>query len=142
MTSTYSYTHSLEADVPAASIWSLYDDVTSWPRWDAQAALVTREGPFAAGSGGSMTFHGQDPMRYRLTKVDPQREFVDETPLGEIVVTVSHRLDALGPARTRVTHAVDIAGPAEQTAQLGPMITADFPATMASLVALAAERSR
>ncbi len=137
----FAYTHSIEATVSPAAVWSLYEDVTSWPRWDAQAELVTRDGPFAPGITGTMKFAGQEPLPYTLGKVEPLLEFVDETALGEIVVRVSHRLQPLASGGLRVTHAVEIDGPAEHAQQLGPMITADFPTTMASLIALAKERS-
>jgi len=139
--SSYSYTHTIEADVTAEAIWALYDDVTTWPAWDAQAELVTRDGPFATGATGTMRFVGQEPLSYRLSKVDPLREFVDETPVGPIVVRVSHRLEPLAPGRLRITYTADIDGPAEQAQEVGPKITADFPDTMTSLVALARERS-
>jgi Polyketide cyclase / dehydrase and lipid transport len=141
MAITFSYAHAVEADVSADAIWSLYDDVATWPSWDAQAELITREGPFAAGSTGMMKFRDQEPLTYRLTKVQPKREFVDETPLGDIVVRVSHRLEPLVTGRLRITYAVDIDGPKEQTERVGPAITADFPETMASLIALAQQRS-
>lgn len=137
----YTYTHSVETDVPVSAVWALYEDVSSWPSWDAQAELVTRDGPFAAGARGTMKFAGQDPLAYRLIKVEPLHEFVDETPLGDIVVRVSHRLTALPAGRLRITHTVQIDGPEAQAQHLGPMITEDFPATMASLVVLAQERS-
>ena len=142
MAPTYSYSHTIEDDVAPDAVWALYDDVSTWPAWDAQAEWVTREGPFAAGSAGEMKFQGMDPLPYRLTRVEPLREFVDETPVGDLVVRVSHRLEPLAPGRLRVTYAAEIDGPEEEAAQVGPMITADFPATMASLLALAKERSR
>lgn len=80
-------------------------------------------------------------MPYKLTRVEPLREFMDETPLGEIVVRVSHRLEPLASGRLLLIHTAEIDGPAEQAQQLGPMITADFPTTMASLIELAKERS-
>src|SRR5437764_4981861 len=85
---SYSYTHTVEADTGADAIWSLYEDVSSWPSWDAEAELVTRDGPFAAGTTGTMKFKGQRPLAYRLVKVEPLREFVDETPVGQLVVRV------------------------------------------------------
>lgn len=87
-----------------------------------------------------MKFKGQDPLHYRLAKVEPKREWVDETPVGEIVVRVSHRLDRLPDGRLQIAYAAEIDGPEEQTHQIGPEITADFPRTMASLVARAKER--
>jgi Polyketide cyclase / dehydrase and lipid transport len=142
MTNTaFSYVHVVETDVSAAAIWALYEDVSTWPEWDAQAEVVTRDGPFAAGSSGTMKFAGQDELPYRLTRVEPLREFVDETPVGDIVVRVSHLLEPSGDGRLRVTYAAEIDGPAEQAAQIGPMITADFPETMAALIALARRNS-
>src|SRR4029077_20657653 len=69
MTHTFRYTDSTETDVSPSAIWSLYEDVETWPCWDAPAERVTRDGPFATGSRGTMKLHGQDPLHYRLTKV-------------------------------------------------------------------------
>jgi hypothetical protein len=135
---SYSYSHSVETDVPARAIWALYEDVSTWPRWDEQAETITRDGPFAAGTAGTMKFRGQDPLAYRLIKVDPGREFVDETPVGDLVIRVSHLLDPLPGGRLKITYAAAIDGPADQARQVGPLITADFPQTIASLIALAA----
>jgi hypothetical protein len=142
MTPSYTYTHSLSADVSADAVWRLYEDVSTWPRWDAQAELITRNGPFAVGTTGTMKFKGQEPLHYRLAKVEPLREFVDETPVGPLAVRVSHRLEPLSSGRLRITYSAEIDGPEEQAREIGPAITADFPETMSSLVALARERSR
>ena len=138
---SYTYTHTVEADVSPKAIWELYEDVTTWPAWDAQAEEITREGPFAAGSEGTMKFVGQEPLRYRLTKVEPLREFVDETPVESLVVRVSHLLEPQPEGRLRITYSAEIDGPEREAQEVGPMITADFPDTMASLIALAKERS-
>ncbi len=137
----YAYAHSVETDASAEAVWALYEDARSWPSWDAQAESITRDGPFAAGTSGTMKFTGQDPLPYTLIKVEPRREFVDETTLGNIVVRASHRLQELPDGRLRVTHVLEVGGPEAVAQQVGPMITADFPATMASLVRLAKERS-
>jgi hypothetical protein len=141
MPTPYTYRHTVETDVTPEAIWALYEDVTTWPIWDAQAELITRDGPFAAGTTGTMRFVGQEPLDYRLTKVDPLREFVDETPVDELVVRVSHRLDSLPDGRLRITYSAQIDGPKDEAQQIGPVITADFPDTVAALIALAKERS-
>src|SRR5690242_18297957 len=138
----YTYSHTVEADVSAAAVWSLYDDVSTWPLWDAQAERITRDGAFATGATGTMTFKDQPPLSYRLVKVDPEREFVDETPVGDIDVRVSHLLEPLPSGRLRITYTVRIDGPEEQANEIGPLITADFPETITALVSLAKERSR
>jgi len=141
MITSYRYTHIVEADVAAQAVWALYEDVTTWPSWDAQAEKITRDGPFQAGTTGTMKFVGQDPLRYRLAKVEPLREFVDDTPAGQLLVRVSHLLEPIATGRLLITYSAEIEGPEEAAQQVGPMITADFPETMASLVALAKERS-
>jgi hypothetical protein len=142
MISPFTYTHTIEADASAEAVWSLYEDVTTWPLWDAEAEWVTRDGPFATGTSGQMKFKGQEPLTYRLAAVEPGREFVDETPVRELVVRVSHRLEPLAARRLRITYEAEIDGPAEQATEIGPLITGDFPDTIAALVALAKERSR
>jgi hypothetical protein len=141
MLSSFLYTHTVEADVSAEAIWSLYDDVTTWPSWDAGAEIVTRDGPFAEGTTGTMKFKGQPPFDYRLAKVEPLREFVDETSVGDLIVRVAHQLRPLHSGRLEITYSVEIDGPAEHAQQIGPMITGDFPDTIASLIARAKERS-
>src|SRR5215217_7189164 len=49
------------------AIWALYEDVTSWPSWDAEAEFITRDGPFQAGTTGTMKFVGQEPATKVLT---------------------------------------------------------------------------
>src|SRR5207244_13303893 len=122
------------------SIWALYEDLTTWPSWDAQAELITRDGPFAAGTTGTMKFVGQEPLEYRLTKVEPLREFVDETLVDALVVRVSHLLEPLPGGRLRITYSAEIDSPEEEAHEVGPMITADFPDTVAALVGRAKER--
>jgi hypothetical protein len=140
-TAPFTYRHSVEADVSVEAVWALYEDVTTWPSWDDQAERITRDGPFAPGTTGTMRFTGQDPLSYRLTKVEPLREFVDETPAGPLLVRVSHRLEPLQPGRVRITHEAEVQGPADEAREVGATLTADFPETMAALVRLAKERS-
>lgn len=136
----YTYAHTVEADVPAEAVWDLYRDVSTWPAWDPGTELVTLDGPFETGTPGSMKLVGQDAMTFVLARVEPLREFVDETTAGDMLVRVSHLLEPLGDGRLRITYALEIEGPAEQAQQAGPMITADFPDVMASLVAMAQSR--
>lgn len=139
---TYTYSHSIEADVTAEAVWSLYEDLESWPRWDPDVVSVTREGAFATGTTGTLEFRGQEPLRYRLAEVRPLRSFVDEVPVGDLVVRVSHELEPQPTGALRITYTAEIEGPAEQARSVGPLITADFAQTMGALVACAAERSR
>ena len=141
MTPAYSFSHSIEADVAPEAIWSLYEDLDTWPLWDADIVDVTRDGPFATGTTGTLTFRGQEPLGYRLADVRPLRSFVDEVPVGELTVRVAHVLEPLPAGSLRLTYTASIDGPEDQAQAIGPMITGDFPETMRSLITLATERS-
>jgi uncharacterized protein YndB with AHSA1/START domain len=119
-TSPFTYTYTVEAQVGAEDVWELYEDAASWPSWDAQAEWVTREGPFRAGTTGAMKFRGQEPLSYRLVKVEPGREFVDETPVAELLVRVSHLLEPLARDRVRITYAAEIDGPGARQRRSAP----------------------
>lgn len=54
-------------------------------------------------------------------------------------VRTSHRLEPAGSGRTRVVYRTEIAGPGVEArgSGIGEAITADFPETVAALIALA-----
>ena len=78
---------------------------------------------------------GEDTLRSQLVEVRENECFVDETRLGGLVVTVAHRIERLGPTRTRIVYAVDASGP--QASEIGPAVASDFPDVLASLAKLA-----
>jgi polyketide cyclase/dehydrase/lipid transport protein len=135
----FTYEHSLLAPASPAAVWRLYSDVSQWPSFDAEAEHIELDGPFVAGSRGTMKFRGQDPLAFVLTEVEPGRVFTDETPVGDAVVRVRHRLDPAPEGGTRITYQVEIDGPEAFATQLGTMITGDIPTTMARLARLAEE---
>jgi Polyketide cyclase / dehydrase and lipid transport len=134
----FTYEHSVVSSASPAAVWRVYSDVAQWPTFDAEAERIRLDGPFTAGTRGTMKFRGQEPLAFTLTEVEPERVFTDETPVGEAVVRVRHRLDPT-PDGVRITQAVEIDGPEAFAAQLGAMITADMPATMTRLARLAEE---
>ena len=137
----WTYTHSLETSASADAIFALYADVATWPTWDASLERMELEGPFAAGTRGTMVMQGQDPLPMRLVAVDAGRGFEDETPVPDagVVVRVLHRLEPVRGGGTVITHTVTIDGPAADAVgpTIGAAITGDFPQNMAALAALA-----
>jgi hypothetical protein len=130
-------------DADPAAIWRLWSDVTTWTGWDGGAEKVEIDGDFAVGSVVTMTPVGQDPLRMRLVEVVEGELFTDETPFDGLVIRVIHRLERAGPGRTTVIYRTEITGDAAEEAgpQVGPAITADFPDTVAALIAQARSRS-
>jgi hypothetical protein len=137
----FTYEHSFATAASTAAVWRLYSDVSRWPSFDADAERIELDGPFAVGSRGTMKLRGQDPLPFTLTEVEPERLFTDETPVGDAVVRVRHLLDP-ADGGTRITYKVEIEGPEPFAAQLGAMITADIPQTMARLARVAEEGDR
>jgi hypothetical protein len=133
--------HTIATIASAETVFALYRDVATWPRWDAGLERLDLDGPFAVDTTGTMVVAGQAPLRLRLAWVEDGRGFEDETtiPGADVVVRVRHRLQPLEQGGTRITHTLSIEGPGADTVgpQLGPSIAADFPQTLAALARLA-----
>ncbi len=131
--------YSIETAAGANVIWSLFCDVPGWKSWNAGIADIEIDGPFATDTWFTMTPPGEDPLRSRLVEVQENVCFVDETRVGDLAITVAHRIEPLGTGRTRVTYAAEARGP--QAAQIGPAVASDFPQVLAALVERAEGRS-
>jgi hypothetical protein len=120
-------------------IWRLWADVPGWPQWNGDIEHIELVGPFAPGARILMTPHGEEPIDLRLAEVVEPESFVDEADLGDVVVRTTHRVEPLDAGGARVTYRMEITGPAADTLgpEIGPAITADFPETLAALVARA-----
>lgn len=126
---------SIETAASPQAVWALFCDVKGWPSWNAGIETIALEGPFAAGTSFVMKPPGQDAFRSVLTEVHENQGFIDETYVGDLVVTVAHRIEPLSGSRTRITYSVDARG--SGAAEIGPMISADFPDVLAALAAAA-----
>jgi len=127
--------HFLETRATPAAIWRFFADVPGWKRWNAGIETIEIRGPFAAGTEFRMKPPGQETLTSRLIEVRANEVFVDETRVGDLVVRVAHRIEPLGPGRTRVVYALEAEGP--DAAEIGAAASADFPDVLASLARLA-----
>jgi hypothetical protein len=132
------YEHRVEGAVEAAAIWRLWSDVAGWSAWNTDIEKIEIDGPFQRGSEIVMTPAGQDPVRLRLTEVVEPTVFVDEARVNGLVLRTSHRAEPTDTGML-VTYRMEISGDgADQIGpEIGPAITADWPETMAALVAAA-----
>ncbi|MFF3070195.1 SRPBCC family protein [Kitasatospora sp. NPDC057904] len=135
----WTYEHSVETDATPEAVWRLWADVDHWGAWNADIVSVRIDGPFEAGTGILMTPCGQDPVHLRIAEAIAGELFVDEARIDGLVLRTTHRLERGERLRTRVTYRMEITGDTVDLTgpQLGPAVTADWPATMAALVALA-----
>lgn len=131
--------YAIETSATAETIWSIFRDVPGWKNWNAGIEQIDIDGPFATGTWFTMKPPGEEALRSQLVDVRENVCFVDETRVGDLAILVAHRIQPLGPARTRIVYAVDAHGP--QASEIGPAVSADFPEVLASLSRLAEARS-
>ena len=137
MSETFHHDHHIETTASPEAIWALFADVPGWKRWNAGIESIELDGPFATGTWMTMKPPGQDALRSRLVDVVVNQGFTDETSVGDLTITVAHRIERAGKG-SRVTYAVSAVGPG--AAEIGPAVSSDFPEVLAALAARAEGR--
>lgn len=131
--------YGIETLAAAETVWRIFRDVPGWKNWNAGIERIDIDGPFETGTWFTMKPPGEDPLRSRLVEVRENECFVDETRVGELAITVAHRIQSLGTVRTRIVYAVEAVGP--EASEIGPAVTSDFPQVLAALAKLAEGRA-
>jgi hypothetical protein len=141
----WEFEHTITTKAKAETIWRLYSDISSWVEWDKGIEYASLEGPFAAGTKGSLQPVGQERLPFELIHVEALRGFSDltEIPDAGIQIHFSHRLQE-GIEGTSVTHKVTITG--SNAAFLGPQIgvgmAEGIPHSIEGLVRLALQKEQ
>jgi hypothetical protein len=135
----WEYEYSMETSAGAGALWRHWADMPAWPRWNDGVETIDVQGPFEVGTTLTMTPPGDEPIRMRLVQIDPGTSFTDEMDAGDFVVRTEHRLEPAAGGLTRIVYRTQITGEAAGHVgpELGPQITADFPAVVAALARLA-----
>lgn len=133
------FTHEAGATTTAtaADVWALWADTATWSTWDPAVEAVTLDGPFAAGATGTITLHGGIEAPLVLEEVAAGSRYLDRLTIGELVIRIDHVVTATADG-AEVTVATTIDGPG--AGDVGPMVTADAPVALDTLVALAEGR--
>lgn len=129
--------HSQSTGVSPAAVWRRYRDVSGWPEWNASVEAITLDGEFAAGSAGTLTPPGQEPLPFRVVSATPAEGYVSETDIaGTVTMRVTARLAPLAAGGTRITHRVELDGPGAPyfARSFGSVLAAGVPRTLATLV--------
>jgi hypothetical protein len=83
-----SHGRTLETSASPDRVWRLWSDVGTWPSWNPDVSAVHIDGPFAAGSIGTMTTRSGGTHAIKLASVQAGRSFQLETspaPLSTFV---------------------------------------------------------
>src|SRR5678816_3532727 len=92
--------YSIDLAVSPQFAWNYRTDVATWNDPPAQFTL---EGPFQAGARGTTELPGQDPIRWRITALDPGKSFVLEMPLDCATLAFEWSFDPLPEHGTKMT---------------------------------------
>ncbi|MGH3999242.1 MAG: SRPBCC family protein [Pseudonocardiaceae bacterium] len=134
-----SYEHTADTSATAAQVWARYVDVATWAQWNAGVAAVSLDGPFAAGTTGTLTPPGGEPLPFRIVAAEPGRSYTSETHIAETVTLRSRSvLTPLPTGGTRISQHSELVGPAAEyfAASFGPALAEGVPRTVTALARL------
>jgi len=101
--------HTVETTASPEAIWNIWQDVSNWNTWDHGIEFSTINGPFKAGTTGTIKPKGGPLVHTTLTLVEPMKMFVDEAKLPLTRIIVSHSLTE-SEGKTYVTHQIEMIG--------------------------------
>ena len=99
--------YSVEADVSPAFAWRFRTDIANWNDPPAEFAI---DGPFEEGSCGTTRLPGQEPLHWRVAKVQPGESFVLVMQLDRATLAFEWRFDVLAERRTKLTQHIVLSG--------------------------------
>ena len=127
--------HTHESVAAPEAVFALWADVEGWPAWDASLIATTLDGPFAAGTTGTLHPQGMPgPIAFEITAVEPGAGFADETRLGPLVLRFRHRVEGR-PGGSRIVVSIEAEG--LDAEQVGPAVAEDLPESVAALAGAA-----
>jgi hypothetical protein len=130
--------HTAVTDLPRDRVWAAVRDLHLGELTYPGSDTFEPHGPFAVGTELTVTPEGQEPIRSRIIELTEGETYADLTELGDVALTFRYRLeDAAGGILVRYSLTID--GPAADAVgpELGPQISADFPESLAALLAQA-----
>ena len=102
---------SITSTAAPAAFFAAWADMETWPQWNPDMAWVRLDGPFATGSTGRLKPKAGPPVRFVLTSVIPDREFVDTSILPGARLVFRHDVVPLPGGGCTVSVEVSVHGP-------------------------------
>ena len=123
---------SVETSASPQAVWKLWSDTSTWQDWNPDVQAMTLNGPFAAGTTGTMKTK-QGTRQIVLSDVVPGRSFRLETTVIPLTRFLFDCQVAAGPnGKTRVSQAVTVGGPLGGLVggMMGKQVADTFPALL------------
>ena len=99
------------SDASPHAFFARWADMATWPEWNTDLTWVRLDGPFAAGSTGTLKPKGGPRVRFVIDRLVDGREFVDVSLLLGARLTFDHQVSRTPEGQTRVEVAVSLTGP-------------------------------
>ncbi len=126
---------SLETSASPQAAWKIWSDVSTWPEWNPDVQSMILNGPFAAGTTGTMKTK-QGTRAIQLTEVVPGQSFRLETTVIPLTRFAFECKVSAGPAgKTTISQAILVGGPLGGVVggMMGRQIADTFPALLQGL---------
>jgi uncharacterized protein YndB with AHSA1/START domain len=126
---------SVETSASPATVWRIWSNPSTWQEWNPDVQSMTLNGPFAAGTLGTMKTK-QGTRQVQLTEVVPGQSFRLETTVIPLTRFAFECQVAGGPAgKTTITQAIRVGGPLGGLVggMMGKQIADTFPALLQGL---------
>jgi len=102
---------SVDTSASPAAVWKIWSDTSTWAEWNPDVQSMTLNGPFAAGTSGTMKTK-QGTRQVQLTEVVPGRSFRLETTVIPLTRFAFECQVVAGPAgKTTISQAIRVGGP-------------------------------
>ncbi|ABL83435.1 MULTISPECIES: SRPBCC family protein [unclassified Nocardioides] len=134
---SFEYEHTVTTTATPGDVWALWSNVGCWHRWDPAVDQVAIEGHFGEGAAGTLVLTSGVEAPFILEIVEPCARYLDRVTLGDLVVRIDHQVKETAEG-SEITVRTTIEGPAAE--EVGPMVTADTPRALETLVAMAEKR--
>jgi len=126
---------SVETSASPAAVWKIWSDTSTWQEWNPDVQSMILNGPFAAGTTGTMKTK-QGTRQIQLAEVVPGRSFRLETsviPLTRFAFECQVAAGATG--KTTISQAIRVGGPlgAVVGGMMASQIANTFPALLQGL---------
>jgi hypothetical protein len=102
---------SVETSATPQTVWKIWSDTPTWQEWNPDVQSMTLNGPFAAGTTGTMVTK-QGTRQVQLTEVVPGRSFRLETTVIPLTrFAFECKVDGGSGGKTTISQAIRVGGP-------------------------------
>ena len=126
---------SVETVASPQTVWKVWSDASTWQEWNPDVQSMTLNGPFAAGTTGTMKTK-QGTRAIELTEVVPGKSFRLETTVIPLTRFAFECQVAAGPTgKTTIRQGIRVGGPLGGVVggMMGRQIADTFPALLQGL---------